>query len=252
MRKMWTVGSVNGEKNGQAGKWTTLDQIQGEQTRLRYNVLGISFRIIPIGEGKYRISEVSVDESNPYYEIMEESGMDPEIFYETITRELENGEWTELNIKGLMDYGVVTGITTRLDVEDQKNGVPISQRRSDKLIKDNKDIYTMRTVEYAEMDLSKYGTDVEILEFLEVENLQETYPLVYQKYKKIEERSKKVKISGAEQILRYIKMKNLTIQDLSLALAMAQATKTGVKEAESHIVSERTSQESLDKNEPLK
>ena len=47
-----------------------------------------------------------------------------------------------------------------------------------------------------------------------------------------------------------MKKHNLTTQDLSLALAMAQATKTGVREAEGHIVDTKTRQNTPNRGEP--
>lgn len=60
---------------------------------------------------------------------------------------------------------------------------------------------------------------------------------------------KHIPTDGARAILEYMKKHNLTTQDLSLALAMAQATKTGVREAESHIVNTQTRQNIPDRGE---
>ena len=56
----------------------------------------------------------------------------------------------------------------------------------------------------------------------------------------IVENEEKQQNSGAKSILEFMQRNSLSIQDLSLALAMAQATKTGVLEAEGHIVDENT------------
>ena len=73
---------------------------------------------------------------------------------------------------------------------------------------------------------------------------------MYKKYKKIVEEKEKSKTYGARAILEYMEKHNLTTQDLSLALAMAEATKTGVRDAESHIIDEKTSQITPDRKEP--
>ncbi len=56
--------------------------------------------------------------------------------------------------------------------------------------------------------------------------------------------------SGARAILEFMEKHNLTTQDLSLALAMAQATKTGVREAEGHIIDTKTRQNTPNRGEP--
>jgi len=96
LEEKWTVSSVNGQKNGQEGEWKSLDQIQGEQTLLTNNLFGISFRIIPIGDGKYKISEFRVSPLNIYDRLMKETGMDTKRAYAEIKKELESGEWTEI------------------------------------------------------------------------------------------------------------------------------------------------------------
>lgn len=73
---------------------------------------------------------------------------------------------------------------------------------------------------------------------------------MYKKYKGIVEEKEKSEANGARAILEYMEKHNLTIQDLSLALAMAQATKTGVRKAEEYIIDEKTSQITPDREEP--
>lgn len=166
MEERWRVGSVNGQKNGQEGEWKSLDQIQGEQTLLTNNLFGIRFRIIPIGDGKYRISEFNVSRLNIYNRLMEENGMDTKKAYEEIKKELESGEWTEINVKGLMDYGVVEGISTKLQLEDKDKHFETDARG---IFLSNKDIDTMRNLEWDEyFNYNTAGkTDREILELLE-------------------------------------------------------------------------------------
>ena len=244
MKGKWSVRSVNGEKNGQEGEWKSLDQIQGEQTLLTNHLFGMSFRIIPIGDGKYRISEFSPSYESEYDELMEEEGMDTEKAYEEIERELVSGEWTELNVRGLMDYGIVEGIYTKLMLEDKENGT----HKSDEFVS-NSDIETMKSLEWDEyFDFARF-TDEEKLELLGKDDTTDAL-LMYKKYKKIVEEKEKSKTYGARAILEYMEKHNLTTQDLSLALAMAEATKTGVRDAESHIIDEKTSQITPDRKEP--
>lgn len=253
MEEKWSVRSVNGQKNGQEGEWKSLDQIQGAQTLLINNLFGMSFRIIPIGDGKYRISEFGDNPLNIYARLMKETGMDVQRAYEEIERELERGEWTETNVQGLMDYGVVEGISTRLQLEDKENNFETDTRKE---FLSNPDIETMRMLEWDEYYYFRnIGTDEEKLEFLEEKinkgsKVKDSQSLMYQKYKSIVEEKKKSKEYGAKAILEFMKKHNLTNQDLSLALAMAQATKTGVREAEGHIVDEKTSQITPDREEP--
>lgn len=255
MEEKWSVRSVNGQKNGQEGEWKSLDQIQGAQTLLTNNLFGMSFRIIPIGDGKYRISEFSVSPLNIYKRLMRENGMDTRKAYEEIKKELESGEWTENNVKGLMDYGVVEGISTKLQLEDQSKHFETDTRGQ---FLSNKDIDTMRMLEWDEYFHYKPTgnteiTDEERLELLEKfmgDEPEESTKLMHEKYKRIVEEKKKSKEYGAKAILEFMKNHNLTNQDLSLALAMAQATKTGVKEAEGHIIDEKTSQITPDREEP--
>lgn len=257
MEEKWTVRSVNGQKNGQEGEWKSLDQIQGAQTLLTNNLFGMSFRIIPIGDGKYRISEFSVNPLNIYSRLMKEAGMDTESAYEEIKREIESGEWTETNVKGLMDYGVVEGISTKRQLRDQENHFETDTRKE---FLSNSDIDTMRMLEWDEyFNYKPTGkvelTDEEKLELIEKlmdkkEKPKSSTMLMYQKYKMIVEEKEKSKTYGAKSILEYMEKHNLTAQDLSLALAMVQATKTGVRKAEGHIVDERTSQITPDIDEP--
>lgn len=242
MEEKWSVCSVNGEKNGQEGEWKSLDQIQGEQTLLTNHLFGMSFRIIPIGDGKYRISEFRVSPLNIYNKLMKEADMDTKKAYEEIKGELENGEWTELNVRGLMDYGIVEGIYTKLMLEDKENGT----HKSNEFVS-NSDIETMKSLEWDEyFDFARL-TDEEKLELLGKDDMTDAL-LMYKKYKKIVE--EKEKTYGARAILEYMEKHNLTTQDLSLALAMAEATKTGVRDAESHIIDEKTSQITPDRKEP--
>lgn len=257
MEEKWSVRSVNGQTNGQEGEWKSLDQIQGAQTLLTNNLFGMSFRIIPIGDGKYRISEFGDDPLNIYIRLMEEAGMDIQRAYEEIKRELERGEWTETNVKGLMDYGVVEGIYTRLQLEDKENNFETDNRGE---FLRNPDIKTMKELEWDEFlyyrtDENKDITDEEKLELIKESidrliNPKDSIMLMYKKYKKIVEEKKESKEYGAKAILEFMKKNNLTNQDLSLALAMAQATKTGVREAEGHIIDEKTSQITPDREEP--
>ena len=253
MTEKWSVRSVNGTRNEQEGEWTTLDQIQGEQTLLRYNVFGMSFRIIPVGMDKYKISEFRVSPTNSYFQLMKKSGMEPGKIQDVIRKKLEDGQWNSMNIKGLMDYGVVEGIATKLGMEDHDNGT--NQR--DEFLNDST-IETMREVEEKEYDLSKFKTDKECLEYLtEMKELigsgDVSDTLVYQNYKtrveKQEQQGKQEK-SGAEQILDFMKEKNLTDQDLSLALAMLQARMSGVEEAEKHVIDEKMGQRDQDEKGP--
>ena len=253
MTEKWSVRSVNGTRNEQEGEWTTLDQIQGEQTLLRYNVFGMSFRIIPVGMGKYKISEFRVSPTNSYFQLMKKSGMEPGKIQDVIRKKLEDGQWTSINIKGLMDYGVVEGIATKLRSEDYDNG---TNQRNEFL--NDSTIETMREVEEKEYDLSKFKTDKECLEYLdEMRKLfgsdKVSDSLVYQNYKtrvEKQEQQEKQEMSGAEQILDFMEKNHLTPQDLSLALAMAQARMSGVGEAEKHVIGEKMSQRDQDEKGP--
>lgn len=252
LEEKWTVSSVNGQKNGQEGEWKSLDQIQGTQTLLTNNLFGMSFRIIPIGDGKYRISEFSVSPLNIYNRLMEEAGMDTERAYAEIKRELESGEWTETNVRGLMDYGVVEGISTRLQLKDKDNHFETNTRGE---FLNNNDIETMRQIEWDEYLWYKPAiTAEERLELLEKSRGDEfkssSTELMYKKYKEIVEEKQKSRTYGARAILEYMEKHNLTTQDLSLALAMAQATKTGAREAEGHIVDTKTRQNTPNRGEP--
>ena len=251
LEEKWIVSSVNGQKNGQEGEWKRLDQIQGAQTLLTNILFGMSFRIIPISDGKYRISEFSVSPLNIYDGLMKEAGMDTKRAYAEIKRELESGEWTETNVRGLMDYGVVEGISTRLQLRDKDNHFETNTRGA---FLSNNDIETMRQLEWDEYFHYNIGkTDEEKLELLErfADNEPKSSTmLMYKKYKEIVEEKQKSKTYGARTILEFMKKHNLTTQDLSLALAMAQATKTGVREAEGHIVDTKTRQNTPNRGEP--
>lgn len=262
MRDRWTVSSVNGQKNGQEGEWTSLDQIQGMQTLLKDNIFGISFRIIPKSGKKfsdiympendilnveearennasitYSISEISVSHLNPYYRIMKNSGVDVNRVFNIIKQKLNEGDWTWANVKGLMDYGVVEGIYTKLQSEERDN-----KTRRAATFREDEDIETMRKIEWGELD-RRDQTPKEFLQYVR-ENINfgmgKEWSLIYKKYEKIVENEEKQQNSGAKSILEFMQRNGLSIQDLSLALAMAQATKTGVLEAEGHIVDENT------------
>lgn len=270
MSNMWTVASVNGVEHGQEGEWTSLDQIQGHQTLIRNNLFGICFRIIGTYKGKfsdiyipeatskeerkkndeitYKISEFGVNRSNSFYRILKESGIDMEKICESIKANLEKGEWTWSNVRGLMDYGVIAGIDTKLTIEDLSNGTHTRDEFLSVI-----DMEKLKEVESAESTLC--GFDMQRLEYIKKAlelfgGANEAWVLLYKRYKDIVEERQKSLMSGAEQILEYIKKHNLTIQDLSLALTMARATKTGVQEAESHIINERTNGENVNKEEP--
>lgn len=252
LEEKWTVSSVNGQKNGQEGEWKNLDQIQGTQTLLTNNLFGMSFRIIPIGDGKYTISEFSVSPFNIYNELMEENGMDTERAYAEIKNQLESGEWTETNVRGLMDYGVVEGISTRLQLRDRDNHFETNTRGA---FLSNNDIETMRQIESNEYSwYNSVKTAEKRLELLERSRSDgfksSSKELMYKKYKEIVEEKQKSRTYGARAILEFMEEHNLTTQDLSLALAMAQATKTGVREAEGHIVDTKTRQNTPNRGEP--
>ncbi len=252
LEEKWTVSSVNGQKNGQEGEWKNLDQIQGAQTLLTNNLFGMSFRIIPIGDGKYTISEFSVSPFNIYNELMEENGMDTERAYAEIKTQLESGEWTETNVRGLMDYGVVEGISTRLQLRDRDNHFETNTRGA---FLSNNDIETMRQIEsneYSWYNSAKTAEKrLEVLERSRSDGFKIfSKELMYRKYKEIVEEKQKSRTYGARAILEFMEKHNLTTQDLSLALAMAQATKTGVREAEGHIVDTKTRQNTPNRGEP--
>lgn len=274
MGDRWTVGSINGEKNGQEGEWKSLDQIQGMQTSLKDNLFGIRFRIIPKGFKKfsdvdprnrgfyqenefeksldnirYRISEIQYDISNPYYQMLRDSGVDMKRVLDIIKQKLTEEDWSWQAVQGLMPVGVVDGIYTKLNVEDNHNNT----NRADDFKRD-RDIDLMRHIENEEWQLSQcFHTPKEIISEIEEfysDPLEDYRALILKKYKKIVEREEKKKDSGAKSILEFMQRNGLTTQDLSLALAMAQATKTGIREAEGHIIDERTSQIIPNREEP--
>ena len=242
----WKVRYINNRKNGQEGEWKSLDQIQGEQTLLTNNLFGMTFRIIPIGDGKYRISEFSVSPLNIYDRLMEEAGMDIEEAYEEIETELENGEWTATNVRGLMDYGVIEGICRRLDLQDEDNYIKTNTRRE--FLDNNNDIAIMGQLEWNEYYFYKPDqfTAEERLELLKEKLKKSTGDgvkhsadmLMYKKYEEIVREKQKSKTYGAESILEYMKKHNLTVHDLSLALTMLVAGKSGVKGVEGNILNE--------------
>ena len=262
MEDKWTVSSVNGQKNGQEGAWTSLDQIQGMQTLLKDNIFGISFRIIPRSGKKfsdmympedgrvtdkeeahknnaaitYIISEISIDILNPYYRMLEESGVDMDRVFDIIKQKLNEGDWSWINVKGLMDYGVVEGINTKLQKEDIDN-----KTRSSNTFREDEDIETMRKIEWNEYYFRGNQTPKEFLQFAQKNiDWRKEWALVYKKYEKIVKEEEKQQNSGAKSILEFMERNGLSVQDLSLALTMAQATKTGVLEAEGHIIDENT------------
>lgn len=259
MEDRWTVSSVNGQKNGQEGEWTSLDQIQGMQTLLRDNIFGISFRIIKKSGGKfmpendiltarearknndairYAISEISINSLNPYYRILEDSGVDMHRVFDIIKQKLNEGTWSCTNVKGLMDYGVVEGINTKMILEDNDN-----KTRSSEAFRADEDIETMRKIGWDEYYYRENRTPKEFLQFAKEKiDMSKDWALVYKKYEKIVKEEEKQQNSGATSILEFMKRNGLSVQDLSLALAMAQATKTGVLEAEGHIIDENTKQ----------
>lgn len=271
MNNKWTVASVNGQKNGQEGEWKSLDQIQGQQTLLVNNMFGISFRIIPSRFEKfsdiyiepnmdnreeadknndtirYKISEFGINTSNPYYILLKKSGIDMNEVCETLKERLEEGEWSWLNVQGLREYGVVEGIHTKLGHEDNEKGSNNAKDFfSDSALK------KMGEIEYAEL-LNLKGTDEECLDIAKLfggdEEIDSAWAIIYQRYKEIIDAKEKTNTSGARNILEYMKEHGLTVQDLSLALAMAQATKTGVKKAEKHLIDEKTNQQVSAKDE---
>ena len=227
MEEKWTVGSVNGQTTGKEGEWKSLDQIQGSQTLLIDNILGISFRIIPNGDN-YKISQVSVNPANIYYRLMEKEGINIQKAYEEIERQLTNGEWTKTNVQGLLDYGVVEGISTRLNLIDQERHL-LGQQSN--IFLANKGIETMSQIEWDEFYyLKPFITDKERLDYLE--KIQSRKYFTYQKYKERVEGHEKSKTEGAQYILEFMKRNNLTTEDLSMALSMAQAEKTNPIEPE--------------------
>ena len=275
MNNRWEVSSVNGQKTGQEGNWTSLDQIQGYQTLLRNNVFGISFRIIPSRFEKfsdiyiqptlfnqkeanqnndtirYTISEVQFSRLNPYYRMLEKSGINVNTIYEQLKERLTGRDWSWLNVQGLMEYGVVEGIRTKLIQEDNKNN---NGRKNEEAFLSEPALRIMDAIDWAELELK--GTDEECLDraqsVLDIKskfasdkkNVDDiAWEFVYKKYQKIVNEKEKTRTSGAQSILEYMKNNGFTVHDLSLALAMAQATKTGVKEAENHLINGKTAQQ---------
>lgn len=183
-----------------------------------------------------------------YYRILKSLGIDINAICEQIKKILETGEWSWLNVQGLMDYGIINGICTKLGLDDHANGTELENN-----FLNISGIKTMKDIEYMEYELL-YGTDEERLEQAEEEvkifKDKQSSLAVFKKYEAIVKGKEITKTSGATRILEYMEKHGLTIQDLSLALAMAQATKTGVKEAEGHIIDEKTSQINPDREEP--
>ena len=252
MENKWTVRSVNGTENGQEGEWKSIDQIQGSQTRLINNLFGIAFRIIPVDKDSYVISEIKIDRNNEYLRLMKEAGIDIGRVCEDIKNGLD-GRWTETNVKGFMDYGVIEGIATKLELKDAESKGKTNYRGE---FLSNSDIEVMRNIEWDEYYYFKNLTNEKKVQNLESvikgyesrkEKLAEM--LMCQKYRNIIEREAAKKTYGANSILDYMKKHNFTVQDLSMALAMAQATRTGVREAKGHIIDEKTKEDIKDKDE---
>ena len=183
MEPKWTVGSVNGQSNGKEGEWTSLEQILGTQTLLINNVLGISFRIVQLGEN-YTIGQVGSNPANIYLRLMRKAGINTEEALSEIKKQLTKGEWTATNVKGLLDYGIVEGISTRLDLEDKEKG--FEGQLSRKFL-DNKDVATMGEIEQHEFYyLKDFTTPEEKLKYLASAG-KDSSDFVYQKYKEMVE-----------------------------------------------------------------
>ena len=233
-KPLWTV------KDGviSKGKWVNLDQIDTSQIRLWNNLFDISFRVFPQwgGTHTYTLGEVGKGLTNIYkrYLFKEFAEDDARDAYKKIEEELKRGLWTDVNMIGLMDYGVVEGIATKLQLEDNENGTHLREE-----FINNPVIKTMIDIEWQEnFYLRSIGTDEEMLEFLkkqireeEYENI--TFSLMYQKYKKRVEEKTEVVRTPAEEIIKFVEEKGYTPQDVAFALILLgakESDKTGVEQ----------------------
>lgn len=231
-KPLWTV------KNGvlDKGEWIDLDQInQSLQIRLWNNLFDISFRVYLKFDGTYVLGEVGEGKTNIYHQLLlRESKTDTENAYKTIVAQLQSGLWTDTNMKGLMDFGVVEGIFTKLLNEDKENGTNTSKE-----FLSNPVINAMKDIEWQEYFLfQSFKTDEEMLEYLEGEIQEEkengklsAISLMYQKFKsKVEkevgepkqltEKDKVVKKTPGEDILDYCIKNGYGLPDLITAVTM--------------------------------
>lgn len=241
--KKWTV--YKGSED--LGEWTDLDKIQhSNQIWLRNELFGFYFRITKIGENQYRISEVQNRSGlNVYYRSLKKSGIDVREIYKIISNELGATIWSEINLQGLMDYGVVEGIFTKLQIEDKANGTHTSEE-----FISNPVIKAMKDIEWDEYYLLKdIETDEGILEYLEEQMKAEkddgeisSISLLYQKYKqRVEEKKKKETKSGeqtgVEKLRKFLKENpDITPPDVSLILTEMLAKESDKTNAEQHLV----------------
>lgn len=125
-------------------------------------------------------------------------------FSKEIKSKLE-GMWTKTEVEGLLNNGVVSGISKKLELRDKEDGT------------NTREIFLRN-------DYIKKILDIEEKEYSEK--------------------------NGAEMIIEFMKSNGLTSQDLCVALTMMQATKTGVRDAEEHIIQIKESdQQSKDGDE---
>lgn len=225
--KKWEVSYDYSKNEKERQEWTSLDQIQGIHTRLRYNVFGISFVIQGIGGNLYNIRKANYfGLPNIIEHIMTESN----ISIKTIQEALSKETWTAESVKGLMDYGLIEGISAKLALEDKENGTHTSEEfRNSEYVKEMKKI------------LDIIGTDEKCMELMELgrNDIPSAFEKADEIIKVIAEEKERSKSSGAEQILEFMREHKLTENDLALALAMAQVTTTGVREAQEHIVGQK-------------
>jgi hypothetical protein len=236
MEERWHLRSFHNREE----EWKSVDQIDDVQIRLINNLFGMNFRILPMGDGHYRIADFDFIPFNIYIQIMREKGINFWKACEEIKEQIESADWTAQSLRLLLDYGIIEGISTKLQVEDKKNNFETDYRGQ---FLSNKDIEMMRKIEWYEyfycLPSGKTEvTDEEKLDFAKRSMDSDPTPaamLMYEKYKRIIEDKKKAKDYGARVILEFVKNHDLTEEDLILALSMLKDTETDIREEEYNV-----------------
>ena len=250
MEKKWII-------NNTGEPWTSIDQIQGDQTLLRNNLFGITLRIVA-EKGEYRIIRVGFDRTNIYFRLMEEEGISIIALREVIENEfMESGKWTDTDVTKLLDYGVIHGICFRRDSCEENSSQEFLSNSALKAMHniENDEYFFYGTREDGLTDKEKYELLKKLIDDIKGGTPDLSIKLMYEKYKRIVEQkrqreSEKEGENPGELLTEFLKQhpditgqmlleeavrRGVTVDDLLVEAVRLGATQSGLQEASTKV-----------------
>ena len=185
---VWSIDRHNGEM---PQPYINIEQLAGQQTTVGNQLFDTYFRVMEIGQGKYKIHDFSSRISNIYYSLMLKKGLNIREAYKKIQKEIEEREWNADDMKTFMSIGLFRGLKVVLANEsnrENKEGLKHDDFRTNKTLDTLCEIETIEdSLGITKVPSSSTEDKLKTLEWAISEN-EETDPasarmLVYEKYK---------------------------------------------------------------------